>query len=536
MSRNIFLILMFAWHPLAGVAKAQEQTRSSLMDLENQIQMAYRKVANATVAVRSKDGIRSYGSGAVIQPDGLVLATGHHQLDVQTPVIVLLGDGRKASGKVLGVHEPYDISLIRLDQRGPWPFVKLGNADQLSVDEPCIALGFPVGYRDRRARAHGQDPEDDRTPLLRIGRVLRVSATRVLTSAPISGGDSGGPLFTLEGEMVGVHGLLANEIHGTGHARVKLYRESRELLLAGRHVRQGDLSGAFPAANKPVELADATFKSVVELRAEGQRVAFGVIVDATGLLITKRSNLKSPPTCRLWDGREFETRIVAGSREYDLALLKVDARKLTAVLWSERAPRPGMLLAAIGNETPPLAYGAVGTAAAALEGERGYILFSSEPTDGDNGIRVTRVMQSLQAVLKVGDVITHVEGTPTRKGDDFLRVRDSLLKVRIVGEGIGVTVNRSGQTLDVTVPIEAGDGTPVGRNTGFPSVFIHTASIRSGRLQELTAADLGAPVVGTDGCVMGISIGMATHNYNYALPASNVRHAIAELMKKAATK
>ena len=69
-------------------------------------------------------------------------------------------------------------------------------------------------------------------------------------------------------------------------------------------------------------------RATVRVSADGKKVAYGGIVRSDGWIVTKASQLRGEITCRLADKREFEARILATSREYDIALLKIEADEL----------------------------------------------------------------------------------------------------------------------------------------------------------------------------------------------------------------
>lgn len=498
-------------------------------NLESRIQTVYRHVAGATVAVRSPSGDRSYGSGAIISPEGLVLTTGHHRLEPNARVKVLLGNGRQTMGTMLGVHEPCDISLIQLDGTMSWPSVALGASETLSINDPCVALGYPVGYRDDLGRA----PVENRPPLMRIGRILKVTATQILTTAQTEGGDSGGPLFALDGQLIGVHGLSPGELHGAGHSRVELFQQVRDELLAGRHIRQGALSGPFPDKTSPFSTATEVGKSVVGLEVDKERCAFGMILSPDGWIVSKRSLCRMEMTCRLWNGQTFPAKLFNESREYDLALLKIDGDNLAEISWSDRVPRPGLLLASVTTGGNNVVEGVVGAPVTRLAPERGYVFVETEATNGAQGVRVSGVGPfPTPSRLEVGDIITHVEDVPTATHSDYLREVEHHLSTKIVGESLDMTVKRNGQELHLNVPIESGVGEPYGRHSGFPSVFIHDASIRRGRLLESENADLGGPIVDRKGRVLGINIAISRTDCTYAIPASDVQQELVKLRKR----
>lgn len=516
-----------------------------LASLEEKIDATYKRVASATVYIYARRQLpptqeyhwRHHGSGTIISDDGLIFTHGHHGLGSQTPLKIVLGDGSTATGKVLGVHEPYDISLVQLDETGPWPAVPLGACDTLKLGDHCLALGFPIPY------SHGPEPGDQRRPpLLRLARFLRVSSLEVLSSSPTYPGDSGGPLFTLSGELVGVHGLAASDLHGAGHARVDLYREVRDDLLAGKHVKT-ILTGPFEGADEPMWLADAGHRSVVSVRTQDRQVGFGLIVAANGLIVTKASELTQPISCRLQDGREFKATLRGTSRKHDLALLEIEATGLLEAAWSEREPKPGMILAVLSMEPQPLGFGAAGSSVLKVPGERGVLGFDVEDAEsGAVGLKVKEISkQQTRKVVRVGDIVTHIENSPISTAREFYREQHVRLDPTnvVIGETVQLTIQRDGATIQIMAPVESGSGGSErepdldGRHSGFPAVFIHHAKFRRQTQWLLVSrADLGGPVVDSQGKVLGINIGSIHGYFTYAVPAKVVHQVVDELRQQ----
>ena len=80
----------------------------------------------------------------------------------------------------------------KITDRGPWPCAEMGSSGDLKPGQWCLTLGYPVTFE------HGKPP------VVRIGRVLRNRKTEIITDGTIMGGDSGAPLFNLDGKVIGI--------------------------------------------------------------------------------------------------------------------------------------------------------------------------------------------------------------------------------------------------------------------------------------------------------------------------------------------
>src|SRR5262249_4694345 len=149
---------------------------------------------------------------------------------------------------------------------------------------------------------------EGQSPLFRLGRMLGSRERFLMTSCVINGGDSGGPLFDLEGKLLGNNNLLPAEFQGSGHTSVDYFRMIRPLLVAGRHIRHGDplLTGPFEDALGLTKVAIPAHKSVLAVMEGEKMVALGLVVDADGWAVTKSSELAADTVmCRLADGQRL---------------------------------------------------------------------------------------------------------------------------------------------------------------------------------------------------------------------------------------
>ncbi len=147
---------------------------------------------------------RGLGSGFIVSPDGYIM-TNAHVVDGATEVTVKLTDRREYKAKVIGSDKKSDIAVIKIDAKN-LPVVSVGNSDRLSVGEWVVAIGSPFGFENTvtagivSAKARSL-PNDSITPFIQ-------------TDVPVNPGNSGGPLFNLNGEVVGINSQIFSESGG----------------------------------------------------------------------------------------------------------------------------------------------------------------------------------------------------------------------------------------------------------------------------------------------------------------------------------
>lgn len=201
--------------PLAVLDKAAPDGVQDLKAIEKQVHAVFNKVLPCTVGVRIG---HAQGSGVIVSKDGYVLTAGHVSGEPGRDVTLVLSDGRLLKGKTLGSNHNVDSGLIQITDKGPWPFVEMGNSADLKDGQWCIALGHPGGYRPGR------------TPPVRLGRILSHSRSMITTDCTLVGGDSGGPLFDLRGKVIGINSRIGNSLAANVHVPVDTYRDTWDRL------------------------------------------------------------------------------------------------------------------------------------------------------------------------------------------------------------------------------------------------------------------------------------------------------------------
>lgn len=147
---------------------------------------------------------RSQGSGFIISSDGLILTNAHVVREAKE-VVVKLSDRREFRARVLGADTATDIAVLRIDARN-LPVVRLGDAQQLQVGDPVLAIGSPFGFEQTATQgivsAKGRSlPGDAAVPFIQ-------------TDAAVNPGNSGGPLFDASGAVVGINAQIYSQSGG----------------------------------------------------------------------------------------------------------------------------------------------------------------------------------------------------------------------------------------------------------------------------------------------------------------------------------
>src|SRR5207248_2559711 len=152
---------------------------------------------------------------------------------------LILPDGTEVEGKTLGVNKKMDSGMIKITGKNPeggaWPFAKLARSGELKKDQWLVSMGHPNGYKKGRP------------PVARLGQLKSmgdktandIRSNFLQTNCTLVGGDSGGPLFDLEGRLVGIHSQIGPSINWNLHVPVDAFKTDWDRLVAGEKVEPG---------------------------------------------------------------------------------------------------------------------------------------------------------------------------------------------------------------------------------------------------------------------------------------------------------
>jgi serine protease Do len=280
-------------------------------------------------------------------------------------------------------------------------------------------------------------------------------------------------------------------------------------------------------------VVDAARRSTVSVFSGNRQIALGAIVDPSGLVVTKNSELEGPLECQLADGTRLAATVYGISESSDLALLKIDASSLPIVDWKDASDL------AVGSwvvspNVDDVLLGVVSTPTRQIKPSNGFmgVLLAEH----DPGVRITGVTDDLpaeRAGLRAGDVIVRVDGEVV---DDRPELQDKIRGYR-PGDRVKLTILRD--DAELTLQIELADrqqadpnfrrsnlqntmgGRLSGRRTDFPMAIQHDT--------VLEPAECGGPICDLTGRVIGLNIARSGRVSSLALPTAAVLPIIEQL-------
>jgi serine protease Do len=204
----------------------EPSTLSELRALEQQQSRVASAIEQVTVNVQQGS---AQGSGVIITGDGYVLTAAHVAGGANRDAYILLNDGTRVRAKTLGMNRTVDAGLLKIveERETPWPHATLGRSSELKIGQWCIGSGHPGGWRPERGA------------VIRVGRVLSIvkkrgeEANTLFTDCALIGGDSGGPLFTLEGKLIGIHSRIGTDVADNMHVPIDVFASSWDRMALG---------------------------------------------------------------------------------------------------------------------------------------------------------------------------------------------------------------------------------------------------------------------------------------------------------------
>ncbi len=202
------------------------ENKDDLLAIQSRLQASLPSAKKAVVALESGGGA---GSGVIVSEDGLVLTAAHVSGKPGREVELVLPDGRRVSAVTMGGSEISDSGMCKIKEEGTWPFVPMAKKGNSKVGDWCFALGHPGGFEEKRGI------------VTRLGRIINKRYSTLRTDCRLLGGDSGGPLFNLNGEVIGIHSRIAMDDDENFHAPIESYLENWDLFNNGEMISHKEL-------------------------------------------------------------------------------------------------------------------------------------------------------------------------------------------------------------------------------------------------------------------------------------------------------
>jgi serine protease Do len=372
--------------------------------------------------------MRGVGSGFIVSADGIVL-TNAHVVDSADEVTVKLTDKREFTAKVLGADKMTDIAVLKIDARD-LPYVRIGDPKATKVGEWVVAIGQPFGLENTvtsgivSAKARSL-PGDSYVPFIQ-------------TDAAVNPGNSGGPLFNLKGEVIGVNSQIFS--------------------------RSGGFQGLAFAV--PIDVA-MHVKDEIQQTGKVTHGRLGVAIQEVNQALAQNFGLKSPTGALVASVEKGSAGANAGLEPGDV-ILKVDGKeisrssdlppmvsslkpgsKATLDIWRNGSPK--QLTATIGalkdktvadaRDKESLSKGTLGIAVRPLSADE------KRGTDLD-GLVVQDVAGAAErAGVRPGDVIVAVNNTPVTSVDQLKSLIDKS------GKTVALLVQRNDARIFIPVTL-----------------------------------------------------------------------------------
>ena len=219
-NRHSVLVTSFALLFLLSATAYGQKGLAEYRKHQAKIKETVKKVMPATVSIT--DGV-GFGSGVVVSSDGYILTAGHVLTTnpQKRNLLIYFPDGSTAAAKPLGMNLNVDAGMCKLIGDKKWPYVEVGNSKDVKRGDWCITIGHSGGY------------ELGRTPPVRVGKILRNNNIRMITDCALIGGDSGGPLFDIDGNLIGIHSSIGQSVAENRHAAINPFLSDWDKLAAG---------------------------------------------------------------------------------------------------------------------------------------------------------------------------------------------------------------------------------------------------------------------------------------------------------------
>ena len=190
--------------PSSGDAALLDAYSRAVVDIVDEVGPSVTRID-----MRRGDGTAAgTGSGVIVSPDGLVLTNSHVVQGSRRAAITTL-EGRRLDARVLGDDPETDLALLRVEADVHLPWARLGDSGQLRRGQMAIAIGNPLGF----------DATVTAGVVSALGRTLRSRSGALIedviqTDAALNPGNSGGPLLSSAGEVIGINTAIIQGAQG----------------------------------------------------------------------------------------------------------------------------------------------------------------------------------------------------------------------------------------------------------------------------------------------------------------------------------
>jgi serine protease Do len=397
-----------------------------LKERERKVKKVVSESMSAVVAVVGDDQPAT-GSGVIVSEDGLIMTAGHVTEAAGKKLTIIFPDGRSVKGESLGANRSRDAGLARITEEGKWPFAKIGDSKKAKLGDWLIAMGHPGGY------------DLNRNPPIRLGRLISSGTMGMLrTDCTLVGGDSGGPLFNLEGEVIGIHSSIGGSLAENRHVPSAVFKSGWDRMLAGEIWGSLGMMAAGVDPDRPmlgVRMNESDGNVIVDkvyANSPAQKAGImngdqilsvdGIEADQMSDIVEKVASSKA--------GNEIEIQVRRGEEEKTFSVKLVSWEDLASGLGKEQENTPS------SPDKPS-------------RPELGVILDSEAEAEGAVVFEVIENSLAASSGFMAGDLVKAINGAKINSAEEMA----SSIRSAELGKLIRFAVQRKGQEelLDVDV-------------------------------------------------------------------------------------
>lgn len=370
------------------------------------------------------------GSGFIISEDGYLI-TNHHVVVDADEITVTLNDRRVFQAEVIGTDELSDMALLKIEATG-LPAVRFGNSEQVRVGEWVLAIGSPFGLEFSATAgivsAKGRTVPGNQTSYVSF----------IQTDVAINQGNSGGPLFNLDGEVIGINSQILSSSGGSNGVSFAI--PSNVALNVVEQLRE---SGTVSRGLLGVLIKDVDYALAEAFQMPRPRGAFvdevqpGSPAEEAGVLNNDIIIAFNDSEIEASSMLPFYVGQVRPGTTAQLSIMR-DGEIITLPVVVGSLPGAGATASRQAEEEPST--NSLGISVSELGRE-------AQEVSGIAGVRVEELLEgpAADAGLIVGDVIVELNREAVPNMSEFARVADALpdsgfIPVRIVREGRGTTL------------------------------------------------------------------------------------------------
>ncbi len=383
-------------------------------------------------------GGESLGSGFIISPDGYIL-TNAHVVENADSVKVRLSDHRTFAAKIVGTDKIYDIALLKINATG-LPTVAIGDSRTLKPGQWVVAIGSPYGL----------DHSVSAGIVSYVGRTLgsndQPTVPFIQTDVPINRGNSGGPLFNMQGQVVGINSQIFSTSGGSMGLSfsipIDLAMNAVQQLKTKGYVSRGMIGVGVQNVTDEIAKAQHLPNEQGALIAQVQP---GGPADKAGLQVGDVITGFNGKT--IYDSSQLPP-VVAQTAPGSTATVNIlrNGKPMTLRIKVGEMPRNGLSNAFIAGAPSTSGSGLLGLTVQDITPDMRQQLGIS----AKGGVVITDVQgPAAQAGLQPGDVILRVGNRPVNNVAEFRRDTASVKR----GDTVLLLVSRNGSNLFIAVPV-----------------------------------------------------------------------------------